>query len=345
MRKLLIALILLCAASAWALELPGVSASGFVDAAFFNDANANPDSGEFNGFSLDQVEVDLQRSLGEKGFVRADIEYVNGADPMNAIGYLEQGYMQYNFPINDKSLEVMFGKFNAPIGYELLDPVDMFQYSHSEVFTYGLPTNLTGIKGYMSFTDQVDLHAYIVNGWDNNSENNDAITFGGRLGIKPIEKIGLGLSAILGPEAGGKDAKDRTVIDVDVTANVTEQLLLGGELNIGSETEAAVVDNELVDAGWMGFLVMGHYDFNETFGLTGRLGSFSDDYGIRTGAPSNKDLSYTSITIAPTVKLGENMGCLLEIRMDSANEEVWLDSDGKATDARTTAAFEVTYSF
>ncbi len=341
MRNSLIALTFLVVASAWALELPVVSATGFVDAAYFNDGNANPDSGEFNGFSLDQVEVDLQRALGDKGFVRADIEYVNGADPMNAIDYLEQGYMQYNFPINDKTLEVTFGKFNAPIGYELLDPVDMFQYSHSEVFTYGLPTNLTGIKGYMSFTDQVDLHAYIVNGWDNNAENNDAITFGGRLGIKPVEKIGLGLSAILGPEAGGKDAKDRTVFDVDVTANITEQLLLGGELNIGSETEVVGVD----DAGWTGFLVMGHYDFNETFGLTGRFGSFDDDRGIRTGVPSEKDMIYSSITIAPTVKLGENMGCLLEIRMDSANEEVWLDSDGKATDARTTAAFEVTYSF
>ena len=325
MRNILIALTLLCAASVWALELPGVSASGFVDAAFFNDANANPDSGEFNGFSLDQVEVDLQRSLVEKRFVLADIEYVNGADPMNAIDYLEQGYMQYNFPINDKTLEVMFGKFNAPIGYELLDPVDMFQYSHSEVFTYGLPTNLTGVKGYMSFCEKLDLHAYIVNGWDNNAENNDAITFGGRLGIKPIEKIGLGLSAILGPEAGGKDAKDRTVFDVDVTANVTEQLLLGGELNIGSETEVVGVD----DAGWIGLLVMGHYDFNDTFGLTGRYGSFDDDRGVRTGVSSIKDMIYSSITIAPTVKLGENMCCLFEIRMDSANKEVWLYSDVK----------------
>ncbi len=207
MRKLLIALIALCAVNAWAQDLPFVLASGFVDGAYFNDANANPDSGEFNGFSLDQVEVDLQKPLGEKGFVRADIEYVNGADPQNAIDYLEQGYMQYNFPVSDKTLEVMFGKFNAPIGYELLDPVDMYQYSHSEVFTYGLPTNLTGLKGYMSFCEKLDLHAYVVNGWDNNAENNDAITFGGRLGIKPIEKIGLGLSAIIGPEAAGKDAK------------------------------------------------------------------------------------------------------------------------------------------
>jgi hypothetical protein len=345
MKKLLFALCALSATLVWAQDLPFLNASGFVDGAYFYDGNANPDSGEFNAFSLDQVEVDLQKQLGEKGFIRADIEYVNGADPMNAIDYIEQGFMQYNFPVNDKTLEVMFGKFNAPIGFELLDAPDMYQYSHSEVFTYGLPTNLTGLKGYMSFCDKIDAHAYIVNGWDNNSENNDALTFGARLGLKPVDKIGLGLSAILGAETPGTEAKDRTVIDVDVTANATEQLLIGAELNLGSETEAAVVDGELVDAGWMGFLVMGHYDFNETFGLTGRLGSFSDDYGIRTGMPQSKDLSYTSITIAPTVKLGDKMGCLLEIRMDSANEEVWLDSDGKATDGRTTAAFEVTYGF
>jgi hypothetical protein len=148
------------------------------------------------------------------------------------------------------------------------------------------------------------------------------------------------------PKLRGTEAKDRTVIDVDVTANATEQLLIGAELKSRFRNRSGMmVDGELVDAGWMGFLVMGHYDFNDTFGLTGRLGSFSDDYGIRTGMPQSKDLTYTSITIAPTVKLGDNMGCLLEIRMDSANEEVWLDSDGKATDARTTAAFEVTYGF
>lgn len=344
MRTLLICLIVF-ASSVFAQELPLLNASGFVDAAYFKDMNSNADSGQFTGFSLDQVEVDLTKTIGDKGFVRADIEYVNGADPMNAIDYLEQGYLQYNVAVNEKQLELMFGKFNAPIGYELLDPIDMYQYSHSEVFMYGLPTNLTGLKGYMSFCEKIDAHAYIVNGWDNNSENNDALTFGARLGVKPTEKIGLGFSAIAGPEAAGKDAKGRTVIDVDVTANVTEDLLLGGELNLGSESEAAMIDNKVEDASWMGFLVMGHYDFNETFGLTGRFGSFSDDMGIKTGLPSSKDLTYSSITIAPTASLGEKMGCLLEIRMDSASEEIWLDSDGKATDARTTVAFEVTYGF
>jgi len=319
--------------------------TGFVDAAWFKNMNDNPDSGQFNGFSLDQVEVDIQHCVCPRGFVRADIEYVNGANPTNAIDYLEQGYMQYGFPIGDKQLDVCFGKFNAPIGFELLDPVDMYQYSHSEVFTYGLPTNLTGLKGSMQLCQRIDATLHITNGWDNNSENNDGITLGGRVGFKPCKKIGLGLSAIIGPEAAGKGPESRTVIDVDATANVTEQLLLGAELNMGSEKEAAMIGSELEDAGWMGFLIMGHYDFDKTFGLTGRLGSFSDDFGIRTGVPQSKDLSYTSITIAPTAKLGEGMGCLLEFRMDSANEEVWTDSDGKATDARTTVALEVTYAF
>ena len=60
----------------------------------------------------------------------------------------EQGYvtrsragsqdLEGNYPI------LTFGKFNAPIGFELLDAPDMYQYSHSLVFSRGLPTNLTG---------------------------------------------------------------------------------------------------------------------------------------------------------------------------------------------------------
>ncbi|MFZ5433143.1 MAG: outer membrane beta-barrel protein [Calditrichota bacterium] len=319
--------------------------SGFVDAAYFNDGNANPDAGEFNGFSLDQVEVDIESGLGDRGFLRADIEYVNGVDPVNAIDLLEQGYLQYNVPINDKQLSLTFGKFNAPIGFELLDPVDMYQYSHSEVFAYGLPTNLTGGMGFMQFSPTLALHAYIVNGWDNNTENNDAPTVGGRLGITPVEKINVGLSAITGPEQPGKDAKSRTVFDIDATVEAIDNLILGGEFNMGSEAEAADINGKLEDAGWTGFTAMGHYTFNNWFGLTARLGSFSDDFGIRTGNANPKDISLTSITISPTFTLGERMGCLLELRMDSANEEIWTDSDGNATDSRTTAAFEVTYSF
>ena len=60
--------------------------SGFVDASFVYDDNVDA-----NTFSLDQVEVDVEKDLGERASLRADIEFLDlgGDEDVN----LEQGFM------------------------------------------------------------------------------------------------------------------------------------------------------------------------------------------------------------------------------------------------------------
>lgn len=314
--------------------LSDVKLTGFLDASYSGNLDQTT-----NSFSFDQAEIDLQTTLGEYGSLRGDLEWTNdGTGTM--VANLEQGYMSIDVPLQIQAFNFMFGKFNAPIGLELLDPNEMYQYSHSLVFDNGLPTNLTGARVNCDFGKGFDLAAYVVNGWDENSDMNSQKTVGGRLGVAPIENVSGGVSAIMGKES---EEESRTVFDIDVMTTVVDRLYLGAEINLGS------VDINDETASWTGFLVKGHYDFTDWLGLTARFDMMEDVdnhlFGGNDdqGQPLNQ--SRSSVTLCPTFILGPNMGALIEYRMDMSDAEVFTDKDGKPIDTQSTIAAEMTFSF
>ncbi|MFQ5736647.1 MAG: outer membrane beta-barrel protein [Thermodesulfobacteriota bacterium] len=306
--------------------------NGFVDASY-----SDADSGD-GTFSLDQVEIDVQKKINGKLGVRADINYLStGVSTFDEL--VEQGYVTYDLAVGNGAT-FTFGKFNAPIGFELLDPVDMYQFSHSLVFDNGLPTNLTGVMGSYAFTDMFDASVYVVNGWDNNADNNAGKTVGGRLGITPVSGVNLGLSVISGTmETTATTGDRRTVFDADLTVTLVERLTVGAELNIGNEERASLaVSGE--DAKWTSYLVMAHYDFTDWLGLTARYDYFDDRGGTRLGnSMREREKSYT---VAPTVALGDGAGLLAEYRRDESSENVY---GTVPDDTKDTFAVEFTYSF
>ena len=152
-RMYLIATLLLTAGVAAAQDL---SLSGFVDAAWFYDVAAG--AGEFG---VDQVEIDLEHRAGDRTLLRADLEWLK--DGEGYLAQVEQAFMTCN---TGGGWALSFGKFNAPIGVEALDPTDMFQYSHSLLFTWAAPTNLTGLKVARDLGGGVDVQGHLSNGWD-----------------------------------------------------------------------------------------------------------------------------------------------------------------------------------
>ncbi|MCK5147651.1 outer membrane beta-barrel protein [bacterium] len=297
--------------------------SGFVDASYFFDHASNK-----NSFGLDQVEIDFEKLFGGKGSIRADLEWVSdGAGGMALEA--EQGYVKYGC--------MTFGKFNAPIGFELLDAPDMFQFSHALVFNFGLPTNLTGIMFNHDFNNGLDIALHLSNGWDQNVDINKGKTFGGRVGYAfGGDKGGLGLSLIRGAQ-NGPEGEYLTVLDVDLTFNPVPALTIGGEFNKGSDYVAGLT----VD--WIGFLLMTHYDFTEKTGLTFRYDFFDDIDGARLG--SGVAEKRQALTFAPTFSLGDGMAALFEFRIDFSDQEVFTDKDGSPSKSSAGAAFEMIYLF
>ncbi len=323
--------------------------SGFVDASYFHDGGSGHGS-----FGLDQVEIDGEKTFGAAGSMRFDVEFVSDGEG-GFTPEVEQGYVTYN-PEFAGAGSFTFGKFNAPIGFELLDAPDMFQYSHALVFNNGLPTNLTGVMYGLPFNDSWDLAAYVCNGWDVNVDPDKDKTIGGRLGFAAAN-WGGGLSAIHGTETieGSETVIDGTatppdtsevyfdqstkltVFDVDLYFDPTDSWTLGGELNFG--------DHDLgeTSANWWGFLVMSHWDFNPTVGTTVRFDYFDDQDGSRLGNAAGEVRK--AFALAPTFVLGDGMGALMEARWEFSDEDVFTNSNDDPSKSAWTFAFEMTYTF
>lgn len=309
----------------------GIAFTGFVDASDFNDHN----SGEAS-FGLDQVEVDITKEFSGQASLRADIEYVSdGAGGFDMD--LEQGYLTWNFGSATK-WSFNFGKFNAPIGFELLDAPDMFQYSHALVFDLGLPGNLTGMMLTAEFPAVVDWTFYVVNGWDVNTDNNKDKTIGTRVGFTPMSNLNFGFSAVSGAELDDNNSSRRTVIDWDMTYNPFAFWTVGWELNWG--TESKVLAND-ASGSWMGFLIMSNWAIGDRFAMTTRFDYFDDQDGIRTGDTQK----LWAFAWSPFMSIADGLGTLVEVRVDGSNEDIFTGSDGLPTGTQVSTAWEFTYGF
>ena len=308
----------------------GLTISGFVDTAYYNESDS-----ETSSFSLDQFEIDIEKKIDNVGGLRFDLQVLPGNE--SGDDYMEQGFIWADLG----GVTLTFGKFNAPIGFELLDPNDMYQYSHAMVFDYGLPTNLIGVK-ISGEAGMIDYALYAVNGWDNNGDDNTDKTFGARLGVTPTEGVNVGLSYITGPEGEGDDPPTLSVIDVDMTVTAVENLTIGGEINIGT-SEGASLANPGDDATWLGYLAMVNYAFTDSAAITLRYDAFVDEEGFVFGA-GEEETRY-AITVSPSYAIGDGFGVLAEYRLTTSDLEVFADADGKAKDSIGEFAVEFTYSF
>ena len=319
-----------------------VEISGFVDASY---TYSNID--DANTFGLDQVEIDLLKNLGGIGTLRADLEWVSDGEGGFTLD-AEQGYVTLDLGLGrgkGNYPTLTFGKFNAPIGFELLDAPDMYQYSHSLIFSNGLPTNLTGAMLAMDLGGGIDVVVHLTNGWDQNVDANTNKMIGGRLGYSHEELGGIGFSAMRGDHVDpfrGSDfglVSNLTVYDIDLTLTPAPGLIIGGEYN-NSKREPKVSDHVL---NWNGYMVMAHYRLTDVMGLTGRYDyvNTSTTVTLRSGGRGNV-LSRTqqALTIAPTFALTDGLGFLMELRRDFSDDETYA-----LVKPMVTFAFEMTYSF
>lgn len=297
-------------------KLDKIQISGFVDAAFSD--TTGPTKG---GITLDQVELDIEYASDNIG-LRFDLE--STADGFGATPF-EQGYIYYTFKGIGEGVTFTFGKFNAPIGWELLDAPDMYQYSHAMVFNNALPTNMTGASLATSF-GIADLIVYAANGTDTNAANTTSgvNTFGGRLGLSPFEGVNVGFSYLTGDNiAGVYQAQKFKTYDVDLTLELVEGLIIGAEYAQNKNWTALNTKSQ-------GFFITTHYDFTDMLGVTGRYGVWDPDT-VATG-------KMTAITVALTASLGDGLGALFEWRNDKDRTVI-------PSTSIDTYAFEMTYSF
>jgi hypothetical protein len=172
---------------------PRFKTSGWIDSGItFNPASPqdNQNFGRFfddraNEPLLNQAVISLERALAPQpgefdwGF---KLQFMYGSDArfIHSLGLfsdtaatsivqpdLVEGYLNLHFPmISEGGLDMKLGKFVTLEGAETIDPRTNFFYSHTYIFTFGIPFNHTGALATFLATKCLYVMAGVTRGFN-----------------------------------------------------------------------------------------------------------------------------------------------------------------------------------
>lgn len=309
-----------------------------------------------NAFSLQLAKMTLERKNSKEsplGF-RVDLGLgetvdrvisVSDSSRNDATKHVLQAYASYVAPVGT-GLALEFGKFYTPVGAEVIETKDNFNYSRGWLFTYG-PYYHAGLRAKYAVNDKVALTGFLVNGWDNLFENNvgrnAGKTVGFQVGLTPNKRFALTQTYLAGPEAPfanvpavSKQDNWRHVADTVATVYVNDKFTLLGNMVFGSDG-----DNDGKRGAWQGFAGYFKYAFTKNLAFSPRFEVLRDEDGIRTGAAQ----TVKDITLTQEVKLLDNFVTRFEFRRDFSNQKFFTNDRGVARDNQNTFIIGLSYFF
>ncbi len=309
-----------------------------------------------NAFSLQLAKLTLERKNSKAnplGF-RVDLGIGETVDRIISVSdssrndgtkHVMQAYASYVAPVGS-GLALEFGKFYTPIGAEVIETKDNFNYSRGLLFTYG-PYYHAGLRAKYAVNDKVGLTGFLVNGWDNLFENNvgrnAGKTVGFQVGLTPHKRFALTQTYMAGPEAPLANVPDvsardnwRHIADTVATVYVNDKFTLLGNFVYGADG-----DNVGKRGHWTGFAGYFKYAFTKNLAFSPRFEVLNDKDGLRTGlAQTIKDF-----TLTQEVKLLDNFLTRFEFRRDFSNQKFFTNDRGLARDNQNTFIIGLSYFF
>ncbi len=257
---------------------------------------------------------------------------------------LEQAYVDVAVPVGN-GLRIRAGKFVTLVGYETINPTTNPLFSHSFLFTFAEPLTQTGIYGTYAFNDQITLDAGIDRGWDQSlTDNNAAIEGFGRVSyVTADKKTNIYGTLLCGPQLGGDSGHYRTLFDLVVNYQWSDQISLGlnGDYVYGSAEDPKSGD----EAQYFGLAGYASYKINDYFTVNGRAEWFNDNDGARvagTAANYYEGTLGVNITPFPQDALGSNWKIRPEVRYDYASKGIF---DGGTQNWQCTGAIETYFTY
>jgi hypothetical protein len=357
----------------------GINIYGFVEAGFLYDATVpknltgpqsfpddlilfpGPDK---NKVILDQLDLTLERDVDAskgKWDVGFKVEGIFGRDAVftHSDGILDNGnkdgsgeddqldlpqaYLTVAVPVGN-GLTITAGKFATLLGYETINPTTNQFYTHSYIFSFGIPFTQTGLLATYTF-DKLTTTQGFTRGWNQStSDNNGAIDYLGQWVYKFSDAASLTGTLSIGPEAFHDNGDYFVVPDVIASYKASDNLSLNAEVLYGFANDISQ---------WGGIAAYAGYKVNEYLTINGRYEFYHDGGGVTTGAGIGHDVNYNeitagaSITPMPESDLGQWLTVRPEARFDWADHDVYdfNPTNGSAEANELTFAVDVYYQF
>jgi Putative beta-barrel porin-2, OmpL-like. bbp2 len=323
---------------------------GFVDA--YYSYRFQPSSGDIqlrnfdtkhNQFSFNLAELALERRTtpqGRLGFrmdfnVGPATDMVHAAEPGGPGQFrnLQQGYVSYLAPLG-RGLQIDVGKMVTPLGAEVIETKDNWNYSRSLLFALAIPYYHMGARLTYGFSDKVTVAGLIVNGWNNVTENNDRKTFGVQATFKPTGKLSIVQGYMVGPEQTDDDEDIRQVSDTIVSYSANEWLSLMANYDIGRDR----VDGAPVR--WQGAAVYARMTATSWWAISPRLEWYEDRDGFTTGVPQ----TLRGVTLTSEFNVENQLFTRVEYRRDVSNRPFFANASSSVK-PQTTLTIGLYYVF
>lgn len=232
-------------------------------------------------------------------------------------GIVNQAYVYWN--VSEKTT-LTFGRWNTFLGYEVIAPAANFNYSTSYLFSSG-PFSHMGLKADFALSEDFSLMLAVTNPWDTNDTSfTGEYALGAQLGYK-----GQYLNFYY--DSGNNDGLG---FEVDYTGgfDISDAFYLG--------INAAYNDND--GSGFYGAALYPQVGLSDSFDL-GLRGEF---YGKHGDAYDDENVLGLTLTGSYSI---QDLMIKPEIRLDSWNEDKYIDVDGMASKNLSSFLVAAIYSF
>ena len=298
------------------------SISGSIDAYYRANLNAPNDENQISpgtsfadqsGFALGMANIIAGYEGDKVGFV-ADLVFGPRGEAASAT-ILNQIYAYWNV---SESVKLTMGKFNTFLGYEVIAPADNFNYSTSYLFSNG-PFSHTGIKVDFTLSDDFSLMLGVMNQTDVTEFNPDgSYAIGAQFGFYNQYLNLLYDNAGLGFE-----------IDYTGGFDLSEDFFLG--------INAAYADND--GEGFVGAALYPQLATSDTF----TIGLRGEYFGTRSDSISD-DPNVFATTLTGSIII-DDLIIKPELRLDSWNEDVYINSDLEPSKSLSSFVLAAIYKF
>ena len=337
------------------LEASGISATGYVDAAY-SHANRNIQGGfsdrvfdsQNNSFVLHQVGLQFAKQP-KQGFgalvnVTAGQDatvihsFPEGTSTSSSHFDITQGFLQYA----GGPLTIIGGKFVTLQGSEVIWSPNNPNFSHSILFG-AIPFTHTGVRGTYAVSDTLSVIAGVNNGWDQLTDQNKGKTLELGVTANPIKPLNLTASYYGGKEistVNGIDGK-RDSFNVVGSYAIIEPLSVGLEYLRVSQKDAIGAPGASTKMTYSGAAIYVSYLFMPKMKATVRGETFNDKDGFHFGTV---DTRYREVTLTVAYLAADNFELRGEVRSDHATNAVFNDG-GNLSKSLATYAVQALYKF
>ncbi len=262
------------------------------------------------------------------------VNLVGGAEPgPKELKYLQQAYVSVLAPIGS-GLTIDVGKFVTPAGAEVIETQDNWNYSRGILFAWAIPYYHAGVRASYVASDKVSVTGFVLNGWNDVQDRNDAKSFAAQIAVKPGDRV-----SVIGTWIGGEEQVDadgwRHLVDAVVSVTVSDKVKLLANADYARDRGLGP------DVRWYGVSGALRAQLSPKWSISPRLEWFADPQGASTGVAQD----ITDATLTVERMLAPGLLIRAEYRVDRSTEHFFPSASGDMRRTQQTIGVGLLYGW